>query len=77
MTTAHAAVPAQFFSTRELAEFVGVPTGKVRRLFEDRTLPEPRRFSGRRAIPSTMVPIVVDALRSRGWLPFGEAAPCK
>ena len=32
-------------------------------------LPDPPRVAGRRMIPKTMVPAVVDALRERGWLP--------
>lgn len=62
------------YTTRELAEFVGTDEWRVRRLFEDGTLPEPERFGGKRAIPSDLVPSVVDALRDRGWLPAAEVA---
>lgn len=65
------------YTTRQLAEFVGTDEWRVRRLFESGTLPEPDRFGGKRAIPSGMVPSVVDALRARGWLPeVAEAPPC-
>jgi hypothetical protein len=64
----------QFFTTRELADFLGTDEWRVRRLFEDRTLPEPQRFAGKRAIPSLLVPSIVDALRERGWLPKQEGA---
>ena len=57
------------FTTRQLADLVGTRTWRVRRLFEDGTLPEPERFAGKRAIPGTMIPRIVDALRARGWLP--------
>lgn len=56
-------------STREVAEFLGTDEWRVRRLFESGTLPEPPRFTGKRAIPAEMIPLIVDALRARGWLP--------
>lgn len=60
-------------TTREIAELLGVETWRVRRLFEDGSLDEPPRFAGKRAIGSATIPLIVDALRSRGWLP-AEAA---
>jgi len=65
------------FSTRQVAELLGTDTWRVCRLFEDGTLPEPERFAGRRVIPGTMVPSIVDALRARGWLPQAEVDSCK
>lgn len=62
----------RFFSTRETAEAVGLTAAdewRVRRLFEDGTLPEPGRFAGKRVIPAKIIPQIVDALRARGWLP--------
>ena len=62
---------SRFYSTREVAEFLGFSadeTWRIRRLFEDGTLGEPGRFAGRRAIPATLIPHIVDALRARGWL---------
>jgi hypothetical protein len=59
----------QFYTTRELADFLGTDEWRVRRLFETNALPEPQRFAGKRAIPSQLVPSIVDALRVRGWLP--------
>ena len=58
-----------FFSTREVAEILGTETWRVRRLFEDGTLTEPGRFAGKRAIPGSLIPAIVDALRAHGWLP--------
>ncbi len=58
-----------FFTTREMADLLGTQTWRIRRLFEDGTLPEPPRFVGKRAIPHQSTPSVVDALRKRGWLP--------
>jgi len=53
---------------------LGTDTWRVRRLYEDGTLPEPGRLGGKRAIPSVTLPTIVDALRARGWLPQQEAA---
>jgi len=57
------------FTTREVAELLGTAEWRVRRLFEDGTLPEPDRFGGKRAIPQQQLLALIDALRSRGWLP--------
>jgi hypothetical protein len=56
------------FTTRELADMLGTDTWRIRRLFEDGTLPEPSRFAGKRAIPSQNLPAIIDAMRRRGWL---------
>ena len=67
---------AGIFSTRDVADLLGTQEWRVRRLFEDGTLPEPGRFAGKRAIPREMIPAIVDALRARGWLPqVAGAAP--
>jgi hypothetical protein len=60
------------YTTRQVAEFVGTDVWRIRRLFEDGTLPEPQKFGGKRVIPAELVPTIVDALRSRGWLPTAE-----
>jgi predicted site-specific integrase-resolvase len=62
------------FSTREMAELLGTETWRVRRLFEDGTIPEPQRFAGKRAIPRERIPEVLDALRRRGWVPQAQEA---
>ena len=64
---------ANFYSTADIAKTLGVETWRVRRLFEAQAIPEPGRFAGKRAIPDVMVPVIVDALRDRGWLPQAEA----
>lgn len=64
----------EIYTTRQVAEFVGVDVWRIRRLFEDGTLPEPPRFAGKRAIPRSLVPRIVDALRARGWLAEKEGA---
>ena len=61
-----------FLTTREVGDLLGTETWRVRRLFEDETLPEPGRFAGHRTIPSHWIPRIVDALRARGWLPEPE-----
>ena len=62
------------YTTREVAAILATDQWRVRRLFEDGTIPEPLRFAGKRAIPSSAIPSIVDALRARGWLPETEAA---
>jgi hypothetical protein len=64
----------KIYSTREVAEFIGTDTWRIRRLFEDGTLAEPQRFGGKRVIPSELIPRILDAIRARGWLLEAEAA---
>lgn len=61
-------------TTEEAAGLLGTDTWRVRRLFEDRTLPEPERFAGKRAIPREQLVVIIDALRARGWLPEANVA---
>ena len=56
------------FSTAELAAILGTDEWRVRRLFEAKVIDEPERFAGKRAICSSQIPAIVDALRARGWL---------
>jgi len=56
----------------QIARLLGTDEWRVRRLFEDGTLPEPSRFGGKRVISAAEIPAIVDALRSRGWLPHEE-----
>ena len=58
-----------YLSLGELADLLSVQSWRIARLFELGILQEPQRVSGRRLIPKTMVPQVVDSLKSRGWLP--------
>ena len=60
------------YTTRQVAELLCVDTWRVRRLFEDGTLPETERFAGKRTIPRELIPQIVDELRNRGWLPSGQ-----
>ena len=61
-------------TTRQTADQIGQAHGraieewKIRRLFEDGTLPEPVKFGGKRVILPEMVPHITEALRDRGWL---------
>ena len=61
------------FSSGELGDLLGIQAWKVSRLFELGVLKEPPRVGGRRLIPKSMVPEIVDALRERGWLKESEA----
>lgn len=67
----------EIFTTREVADLFSTQTWRVRRLFEDGTLPEPARFAGKRAIPRSLLSPIVEALRRRGWIPPVEAVPAK
>ena len=62
------------YSTRDIAEVLGIETWRVRRLFENGELPEPGRFAGKRAIPSELIPAIVDRLRKHGWIPAQQEA---
>jgi hypothetical protein len=55
------------FTTGELGDFLGVQAWRIARLFELGILVEPPRVGGRRLIPQSMIPDIVDALRTRGW----------
>ena len=55
-------------TTQQIADLLGVELWRVQRLYELKLLPEPERFGGRRAILSSDLPAIVDALRRRGWL---------
>jgi len=61
-----------FFSTREVADLLGVDYWRVQRLFQSGALSETARFAGKRTIPREMLPAILDALRARGWLPNEE-----
>lgn len=60
----------RFFTTKEVADQYtrDGEVWRVRRLFEDKTLPEPGKFGGKRAIPESMLPAIKEALRARDWL---------
>ncbi len=56
------------FTTAELADLLNVETWHIQRIFEQGDVPEPARFAGKRAIPKSVIPTVIDALRAHGWL---------
>ncbi len=58
-----------FVITGDLCDALGVQLWRIARLFELGVLPESSHIGGRRLIPKSMIPEIVDALRSRGWLP--------
>jgi hypothetical protein len=59
----------RIFTTREVAELLGVESWRIQRLFEVEAVSEPGRFGGKRAITPDLIPTIVDALRDRNWLP--------
>jgi DNA-binding transcriptional MerR regulator len=52
-----------------VAKHFGVTAWKVRRLFENGTLPQPARVGAYRVIPITDLPQIEAALRKCGYLP--------
>jgi hypothetical protein len=60
------------FTTRQVADQFGTDEWRVRRLFEDGTLPEPGKFGGKRAIPQSLLPSIKEFLGARGWLALRE-----
>ena len=63
-----------FLSVGELADFLGVQTWQIARLFERGLVREPPRISGRRIIPKCRVPEIIDRLRDCGWLGIESGA---
>ncbi len=61
-------VSAKHFTSGELGDLLGVQAWRIARLFELGLLEEPLRVGGRRLIPRSMLPMIVCALRDRGWL---------
>ena len=62
-----------YVTTGDLGDTLGVQSWRIARLFEMGVLPEPSRIGGRRLIPKSMIPEIVDALRNRGWFPDAAA----
>jgi len=60
---------AKFYSTGEVAAILHQPRWHILRLFENGNVPEPGRLAGKRAIPAEQLPVIVEALKTRGWLP--------
>ena len=55
-------------STGQLGDELGCQSWRIARVFELGLVPEPPRVAGRRIIPRSLVPAIVAALRTRGWL---------
>jgi len=62
-----------YLTTGELGDALGIQAWRIARLFELGVVPEPQRIGGRRLIPKSLIPAIVDALRERGWLPADSA----
>lgn len=66
-------------TTREVADLLGVEVWQIRRIYKSGNLPEPPRAGLYRLIPRTDLPLIIDALRNRGWLSAPtttEPSPC-
>lgn len=55
-------------TTRQVAELLEVETWRIQRLFEEHVVADVPRFAGKRMIPGTMLPQIIDALRARNWM---------
>lgn len=62
------------YTTKQVADMFGSETWRVRRLFEDGTLPEPEKFGGKRAISKALLPSIREALIDRGWARVEEVS---
>ena len=62
------------FTTTQAAVLLLAAKWQIQRVYERGDVPEPERFAGRRVIPREHIPLLVDALRSRGWLPSPDSA---
>lgn len=56
------------YSTGDAAKRLGVPSWKIRRLFERGLLPPPQRAGHLRVIEASDLPKVEEALRQAGYL---------
>lgn len=57
----------RIYTTRQIAELLGSEEWRIRRLFEDGTLPPVEKFGNKRVITETMIPAIQEALLQRGW----------
>jgi hypothetical protein len=65
---------SHYYSTQDIADLLHQPLWHIQRIFEDGDVTETERFAGKRLIPSSQLPAIVDALRARGWLSRREVA---
>jgi hypothetical protein len=63
---------AEVNSVGELGDMLGVQSWRIARLYELGLVPEPPRCGGRRLVPKTHIPLIVEQLRIRGWLPIKD-----
>ena len=63
------------YTTRQVAEMLGSTEWKVRRLFEDGTLPQAQKFGNKRVITEEMIPAIIEAFRERDWEVNEDAFP--
>jgi len=60
------------FSTSDIAALLGCKPWQVRRVFENGAIDSVPRIGRHRAIPASLLPAIIDALRDRDWLPAVE-----
>ena len=53
-------------TTAEVARLLNQPEWRIRRLFTEATLPEPRKFGGKRVISSELIPRIVERASHKG-----------
>jgi len=64
-----------YLTTGELGDALGIQAWRIARLFERGLLPEAQRIGGRRLIPKSLIPVIVDALRARGGIAAESPLP--
>ena len=64
----------KLMTTTNVADVLGVEPWRVIRVFEEGLVPEPPKFARRRVITPELVPKIVTALRSKGWLAVSSEA---
>lgn len=57
----------RLYTTRQVGDMLGHPQWRIRRLFEDGTLPEPDKFGNNRVIPESLLPKILAALKDKGY----------
>lgn len=56
------------FTTGEVGSILNQPTWRIRNILNEKSFPQCGRFAGKRAVPGTLIPLIAERLRERGFL---------